>query len=126
MHCRALFFLCAPALFGQEAGSGVDLQATITGQAVYSHELTQPPRNGRPLVEGLRAVLYPVWKLGGNWNKKHPIRGPSRSAMYPKSLTSPFVPANRLTWVISSLTFTVYIPALKTDGRKEVPEIRKV
>src|SRR3978361_1638793 len=67
MHCRALFFLCAPALFGQEAGSGVDLQAPITRQAVYSHELTQPPRNGRPLVEGLRAVLYPVWKLGGNW-----------------------------------------------------------
>jgi hypothetical protein len=69
VRCRALFFLCAlaPSLRGQEASSGVDLQATVTGQAVYSHELTQPPRSGRPLEEGLRAVLYPVWKLGDNW-----------------------------------------------------------
>jgi hypothetical protein len=66
---RALVLFCAhvPALFGQEANSGVDLQATVTGQALYSHELTQPPRNGLPLEAGLRAVLYPTWKLSSHW-----------------------------------------------------------
>ena len=35
------------------------------------------------------------------------MRGPSRSAMWPKSLTSVFVPVKRLTWVISSDALTV-------------------
>jgi hypothetical protein len=64
----ALLVLCVPlSAVGQEADSGVDLLATVTGEAVYSHELAESPRNGRPLEPGLRAVLYPTWKIGGGW-----------------------------------------------------------
>jgi len=38
--------LCITPLLGQEANSGFDLRATITGQAVDSGLLTQYPRDG--------------------------------------------------------------------------------
>jgi hypothetical protein len=62
-----LFLTPLSALLGQEANSGIDLQATVTGEAVYSRELARPPRNGKSLEPGVRAVLYPTWKIGGGW-----------------------------------------------------------
>ena len=59
-----LFGACGSA---QEASSGFDLRATITGQGVYSRELTQPPRSGNPLLAGARVLLYPTWKLNEHW-----------------------------------------------------------
>ena len=35
--------------FAQEAGSGIDLAATVTGEAVSSRALTESPRDGSPL-----------------------------------------------------------------------------
>jgi hypothetical protein len=54
-------------LCAQEASSGVDFRATLTGQAVASNELTQAPRSGSPLVLGSRGVFYPTWKINDNW-----------------------------------------------------------
>jgi hypothetical protein len=51
----------------QEAESGFDLRATLTGQAVTSTALTQPPRSGSPGSAGFRGILYPTIKINENW-----------------------------------------------------------
>lgn len=51
----------------QEAASGIDLRATITGQTVASSELTKPPRSGSPVIAGSRSVLYPTVKFSDHW-----------------------------------------------------------
>src|SRR5580692_7069577 len=69
----ALLLCIASALFGtqclpaQEASSGLDLRATLTAQAVASNELTEAPRSGAPMTVGSRSVLYPTFKINGNW-----------------------------------------------------------
>ena len=54
-------------LHAQEATSGFDLRTTITGQGVYSPELTEPPRSGGTILGGARVMLYPTWKLNNHW-----------------------------------------------------------
>ena len=61
-----LFLLCLPAL-AQEASSGIDLLATVTGEAVYDHALTESPRDGSPVVAGFRSMLYPTFKIAEHW-----------------------------------------------------------
>ena len=51
----------------QEARSGFDLRATLTGEAVASSELTEAPRSGSPMIVGSRSVVYPTWKMNDNW-----------------------------------------------------------
>jgi hypothetical protein len=63
----ALCFLSTGALLAQEAGSGIDLSATISTEAAYSGDLSHAPRNGLPVMAGLRAVLYPEWKISSHW-----------------------------------------------------------
>jgi hypothetical protein len=62
----ALLLACVSAL-AQEASSGVDLRTTITGQGVYSRQLTEAPRSGDALLGGARILLYPTWKLNSHW-----------------------------------------------------------
>jgi hypothetical protein len=59
--------LAVTPLLGQEAQSGFDLSATVTGQAAYSNLLTRYPRNGSGAMAGFRSVLYPTWKLNSHW-----------------------------------------------------------
>lgn len=59
-----LLTLSLPA---QEAASGFDLRATLTGQGVASNDLTEAPRNGSPVSAGFRGVAYPTWKISNNW-----------------------------------------------------------
>ncbi|HUH64029.1 MAG TPA: hypothetical protein VLZ50_13575 [Terracidiphilus sp.] len=58
-----LLTLSLPA---QEAGSGFDLRATLTGQGAASSELTEAPRSGSPASAGFRGVAYPTWKMSEN------------------------------------------------------------
>jgi hypothetical protein len=51
----------------QEAESGFDLRATLTGQAVTSSAFTQPPRSGSPGSAGFHGILYPTIKINENW-----------------------------------------------------------
>jgi hypothetical protein len=51
----------------QEATSGVDLRATVTGQTVASNELSAEPRSGSPMIAGFHSILYPTLKLNDNW-----------------------------------------------------------
>lgn len=64
-----LFILLLPLvpLAGQEAESGIDVNATVSGEAIYAHELTESPRNGTPLDAAFRAVVYPLLKLDDHW-----------------------------------------------------------
>jgi hypothetical protein len=54
-------------LVSQEANSGVDLRATISGQAAASSLSTEPPRSGSPGSTGFRSVFYPTWKISDHW-----------------------------------------------------------
>jgi hypothetical protein len=54
-------------LAGQEAQSGVDVRATVSGEAIYAPELTESPRDGTPLDGAFRAVVYPTVKLSEHW-----------------------------------------------------------
>ncbi|HEY2471400.1 MAG TPA: hypothetical protein VGI45_26650 [Terracidiphilus sp.] len=54
-------------LRAQEANSGYDLRASLTEQAVVSNELTSAPRSGAPMVVGFHGIVYPTWKMNGNW-----------------------------------------------------------
>jgi hypothetical protein len=49
--------------FAQEASSGLDVAATVTGGGSYSHQLADGPADG-----GFRAVIYPTLKLGSHWS----------------------------------------------------------
>jgi hypothetical protein len=62
-----LLLSLAGAAHAQEAGSGFDLRATISGQVDDSHQLSQPPRDGDSVSGGFRAMLYPTLKLSENW-----------------------------------------------------------
>ena len=52
----------------QEAASGLDLRATVTAGLFEGATPTAPPRNGSAWVAGIRAVLYPTWKLNDHWS----------------------------------------------------------
>jgi hypothetical protein len=51
----------------QEASSGLDLRATLTGQVAASNVLAVAPRSGVPAVAGFRSIVYPSWKIGNSW-----------------------------------------------------------
>jgi len=57
----------AGAMEAQEAQRGFELRTTITGQGIYSPQLSDLPRNGVAWTGGARALLYPTWKLSNNW-----------------------------------------------------------
>jgi hypothetical protein len=55
------------AAFAQEASSGFDLRATLTGEAIASSELTEAPRSGAPMIAASRSVAYPTLKFSDHW-----------------------------------------------------------
>jgi hypothetical protein len=65
-----LLLLSTPlaAQVGQDADAGIDVRATISGEGIYSHQLTQSPRNGTALDGAFRAVVYPFIKLNKHWS----------------------------------------------------------
>jgi hypothetical protein len=65
--CLVCGVLRGLSLSAQEASSGFDLRATLTGQAVASNELTSAPRSGSPMIAGERSVVYPTWKINDHW-----------------------------------------------------------
>jgi hypothetical protein len=81
-HLIALFLLPFSALVAQEASQGIDLGATITGGAFYSHSLTESPRDGAPAAVGFRSLLYPTWKMGEHWNFSGAVQIISRPYYY--------------------------------------------
>jgi len=68
MKHAAMLLLSGVSAYAQEAASGFDLRATVTGQGVYSRELTEMPRSGDPFLAGARVLLYPTWKLNSHWS----------------------------------------------------------
>jgi hypothetical protein len=70
--CMLLVLACGAVgsrcLCAQEAGSGLDLKATLTAQGAASSDLTEEPRSGSGVAAGFRGVLYPTWKIDEHWN----------------------------------------------------------
>jgi hypothetical protein len=54
-------------LQGQEADSGLELRTTLSGMAAVSNLSEAAPRDGSPVLGGVRAVFYPTWKLNSHW-----------------------------------------------------------
>jgi hypothetical protein len=80
----AIVLLCLACfhLFAQEADSGVELSGTVSVLAADSHQLSESPRDGSPLVAGFRVVLYPVWKLSEHWAISGAVQLHSRPYFY--------------------------------------------
>jgi hypothetical protein len=84
MRSRALLFcvwLLIPAgiIRAQEAASGFDLGVTVSGEALYSPELSSAPRNGAPAAGAFRAILYPTYKISDHWT----VSGAVEAYSYP-------------------------------------------
>ncbi|MEX2260419.1 MAG: hypothetical protein WD696_00630 [Bryobacteraceae bacterium] len=79
MRFRIVLYCCLPAgVWAQEASSGFELRATVTGAGAYTHRLAEQPRSGTPFTGGLRSLLYPTWKLSRNWSVSGAIQIHSR------------------------------------------------
>ena len=48
----AILIACAAGLRAQEAQSGFSLSGTVSELTAYSHQLSEPPRDGSPLTAG--------------------------------------------------------------------------
>ena len=66
------------ALWAQEANSGFELRGTVSGAAIYSHDLEEAPREGNAFTGGVRSVLYPTWKWSKHWTVSGAIQTHSR------------------------------------------------
>lgn len=73
-----LAFSLASAVWAQEAASGFDLRTTITAGLFEGSAPTQQPRDGSPWVAGMRAVLYPTWKIDDHWSISGAVQVHSR------------------------------------------------
>ena len=62
----ACIWLAASA-WAQEANSGLEVRANISTAAIVSSQLADPPRSGAPVAAGMRAMVYPTWKLNQSW-----------------------------------------------------------
>lgn len=65
------------SLHAQEATSGFDLAATISGAAFYSHRIASGPADA-----GFRSVLYPTLKMNNRWSASASIQISSSPYFY--------------------------------------------
>jgi hypothetical protein len=70
------------AAFSQEASSGFELRSTVSGLAAYTPDLTDAPRNGNAVAAGVRAMLYPEWKINANWSISGAVQIHTRPYFY--------------------------------------------
>jgi hypothetical protein len=77
-----LFILFLPLipLAGQDVQSGtsgLDVSATVSGEAIYANQLAAGQRNGTPEDAAFRAVVYPFLRLDEHWT----VEGAIQSAL---------------------------------------------
>jgi hypothetical protein len=86
---RKILFLSgmAAVVWAQEAESGFELRSSVTAGSLYSHHLTEAPRDGAPMTGGFQALLYPTWKLNSHWAVSGAIQVHSRP-YFPEEFTS--------------------------------------
>lgn len=59
--------VCCIPLNAQEASSGFNVRASLSGLAATSNILEEAPRDGVPGMAGFHGVVYPSWKIDNNW-----------------------------------------------------------
>lgn len=62
-----LLTACLFPLFAQEAEAGFELRSTLSGIGAFSNVPETAPRSGSPYIAGVRAILYPTWKISSRW-----------------------------------------------------------
>jgi hypothetical protein len=72
----------------QEAERGIDLRTTVSGEALASNALTQPPRDGSYGAGGFRAIVYPTFKFDDHWTVTGAWEGITRPYFYESFTTS--------------------------------------
>ena len=85
------FFIPLIHLAAQEAGSGtpgIDISATISGEAIYANQLTQSPRDGTPQDAAFRAVVYPFVRLDEHWTVEGAVQV-SSNPYFTEDFTTP-------------------------------------
>ena len=87
MRLAILLLAVGSALRAQEAASGFGLSTTLTEGATYTHQLSAPPRDGSPITGGFRMLLYPTWKLSGNWTLAGAVQIHSRPFFFEERST---------------------------------------
>jgi len=92
-----VLFIPLVPLASQEADSGIDISATISGEPIYAHELTESPRNGSALDAAFRAVVYPILKLDEHWT----IAGAVQFNSEPYFTENFSAPAGAVAWAVS-------------------------
>ena len=77
---RSIFLIFGMVIrsFGPEGGGGIDVRATITGQAAFAGQLSDAPRQGSGMAAGVRAVFYPTIKLNEHWSVSGAVQVVSR------------------------------------------------
>lgn len=88
-----LFILFLPLipLAGQDVQSGtsgLDVSATVSGEAIYANQLAAGPRNGTPEDAAFRAVVYPFLRLDEHWTVEGAIQV-SSNPYFTEDFTTP-------------------------------------
>jgi hypothetical protein len=86
--CLFILFVPLVPLAGQEAAAGMDVRATISGEAIDAKQLTESPRNGTPLDGAFRAVIYPLLKLDEHWTVEGAVQV-SSNPYFTEDFTTP-------------------------------------
>jgi hypothetical protein len=74
----ALLAVLAVAARAQEASSGFELRTTLSGEGLYSHQVS----GDGPVSGGFRAVFYPVLKLDEHWSVEGAVQIYSQPYFY--------------------------------------------
>ncbi|MBV8817839.1 MAG: hypothetical protein JO022_05740 [Acidobacteriaceae bacterium] len=82
MKIVLVLFGFAASVFAQEAYSGFEIHGTASALGFYSHELSDPPRNGNPADAGLRLVAYPTFKFDEHWSVSAAVQVSTRPSFY--------------------------------------------
>jgi hypothetical protein len=83
-----VFLLPLVPLAAQDAGAGIDLRATISGEAIYANQLTDSPRDGTALDAAFRAVVYPLIRLDEHWTVEGAVQV-SSNPYFTEDFTTP-------------------------------------
>ena len=78
----ALAFSGARSAHAQEANSGLQLDSTVSAEALYSPQLAIPQRDNSPAMGAARVVFYPTWKLSEHWTLFGSLQAYSRPYFY--------------------------------------------
>jgi hypothetical protein len=80
MRAGVLLAVLALGARAQEASSGFELRTSLSGEGIYSHQLSGD--GDSPVSGGFRAMFYPVLKLNKHWSVEGAVQIHSQPYFY--------------------------------------------